>query len=168
MNKLIDLVKKLLQNEGIRYLVVGGSNTAITWLLALLLTLLFTSLGWAETTVYWSVSVIQFVVGIIYSFILNRKYTFKADDIPLSRTLPRFLLNVIVCYLIANVAMKTWLDYMFGSVWQVSWPAQYITLIKLLAANVLYIVLNYIGQKFFAFKKPTEAAAEPKQPADEK
>ena len=153
----------MLKNEGIRYLIVGGSNTLITWILALLLTLLFTGFGWAETTVYWSVSAISFIVGIIYSFILNRKYTFKADDIPLSRTLPRFLLNVIICYLIANVAMKTWLDYMFSSVWQVSWPAQYITLIKLLAANMLYIVLNYIGQKFFAFKKPADSGTESQQ-----
>lgn len=151
-------IKKLLASEGVKYILVGGSNTLISWVLTYILTSWFTSWGWEEGVVYWAVSAIGFVIGITYSFLLNRKYTFKADEIPLKRTVPRFLLNVCICYLLSYFLVKEYLDYKFATDWIVSWRAEYVTLFKLLCANVLYVVLNYIGQKFFVFKKPAPAA----------
>ncbi|MDO4566045.1 MAG: GtrA family protein [Oscillospiraceae bacterium] len=147
------LITKLLRNEGFLYLLVGGSNTLISWTLTFILATVF-HLG------YWPTSVITFSIGVAYSYLLNRKYTFRAGDLPHSKTLPRFLLNVGVCYLIAMVSVKALLDYMFANVWSVSWPEEYVTLFKLLSANIVYIVLNYIGQKFFAFSKKGEAPPE--------
>ncbi len=151
-------LKKLLDNEGVKYILVGGTNTLISWVLTYLFTSWLTSWGWAEGTVYWTVSALCFVIGITYSFLLNRKYTFKADEIPLKRTVPRFLLNVCLCYLLSYFLMKSYLDYKFANDWIVSWKPEYVTLFKLLAANVLYVVLNYIGQKFYVFKKPAKTA----------
>lgn len=161
------LIKKLLAIEGVKYILVGGSNTLISWVLTYIFTKLLTSAGWAENTVYWVVSAVCFAIGIVYSFLLNRKYTFKADEIPLKRTAPRFLLNVGVCYALSYFLMKQYLDYKFATDWIVSWKPEYVTLFKLLAANVLYVALNYIGQKFFVFKKPAAVAdSELKTPND--
>ena len=147
-------IKRLLGSEGVKYILVGGSNTLISWVLTWLFTLILTSLAVDQDVIYWVVSLVCFAIGVTYSYLLNRKYTFKAADMPVSRTLPRFLLNVGVCYLLSYYLAKRYLDYKFAADWAVSWPEQYVTLVKLLAANVLYVVLNYVGQKFFAFKKP--------------
>ncbi|MEG0751768.1 MAG: GtrA family protein [Oscillospiraceae bacterium] len=149
IDKLRVLIVKLFHNEGFLYLLVGGTNTLASWVLTYLLTQFL-------HTGYWLTSAITFAIGGTYSYLLNRKYTFNASELPHSRTLPRFTINLLICYFISYISAKQLLDYMFANVWQVSWSDDVVTLIKLLSANVLYIVINYLGQKFFAFKKKSD------------
>ena len=96
---------------------------------------------------YWLSSAANYVVGSILSFILNKHFTFQNGE-SLRRTIPRFILNVAVCYVVAYGVAKPlvrWL--MSGFSLKVQDNA------AMLAGMVFYTGLNYFGQRFFAFKE---------------
>ena len=145
MRKCIALIKQLLQNETVRYLLVGGSNTVLGWVLSFVFTHLL-HMG------FWLSSAVSMVIGSAYSYLLNRAYTFRAGDIPHKTALPRFVLNIAVCYFLSYIPAKAVLDILFDKL-ALPLSADTVTFLKLLGANVCFIVLNYVGQKFFAFRK---------------
>ena len=49
---------------------------------------------------YWISSASNYVFGSILSYVLNRLFTFKNEETTI-RTLPRFVLNISLCYLLA-------------------------------------------------------------------
>lgn len=132
-----------LKKELILYLLVGGSNTLLGWLLAWLLPLLF-------HTGYWLTSMIGLVIGGFYSYVLNKRFTFQSAQQSHRKTLPRFILNIGICYLLAYGMVKPLMNAMTSLAALFSKDTW--TTISLLCANGVYIVLNYIGQKFFAFR----------------
>ena len=135
-------MKKLLQSEVFRYVLVGGSNTAICWVLSFLLP--YAGLG------YWTISAVTMVFGAVYTYLLNRRYTFRRGDIAHKKAMPKFILNISICYVLSYVLLKPFLnriappDFLSTEIW---------TGVTLIIANVVYIILNYVGQKFFAFRK---------------
>ena len=137
--------KEFFTKETLLYLIIGLTNTAI---------------GWIETYVYnnffhwgyWTTSVVVFVVGLIFTFVLNRKYTFQSEE-PLRTLLPKYLLEVGVCFALAYGLGKVILDWFFSSVWKIQVSPDMLDTIKGILANCAYIALNYLGQKFFVFKK---------------
>lgn len=152
----MNAIKKLLASEGVLYLLVGGSNTVIGWILSWALPRLF-------HTGYWLTSAICMAVGGAYSYLLNKKFTFRAGEMPHKKTLPRFALNMAVCYFIAYGCAKPLLDLAIDGL-APGLSADLITTLKLLGANIVYIVVNYIGQKFFAFRKKRAGAAQEQSP----
>ena len=145
MRKLFALIKKLLKNETVRYLLVGGSNTVLGWVLGFLFTHLL-HMG------FWASSAVSMVIGSAYSYLLNRAFTFRAGDIPHKKALPRFVLNIAVCYFLSYVPAKAVFDILFAKM-NLPFAEDTVTFLKLLGANICFIVLNYLGQKFFAFRK---------------
>lgn len=141
----MEKIKKLLGSEAVLYLLVGGSNTVLGWVLSWALPQIFHS-G------YWLTSAICMVIGGTYSYLLNKKFTFRAGEMSHKKTLPRFVLNMAVCYFIAYGCAKPLLDALLDSL-RLGLSDDLTTTVKLLAANIVYIVVNYIGQKFFAFRK---------------
>ena len=142
-------VKGFFTKETLIYLIVGLTNTAI---------------GWIETYVYnnffhwgyWVTSVVVFIIGLIFTFVLNRKYTFQSDA-PLKELLPKYLLEVLICFVTAYGLGKVILDWFFSSVWKLNISADMLDTVKGILANCAYIALNYLGQKFFVFRKKTES-----------
>lgn len=142
-------VKGFFTKETLIYLIVGLTNTAI---------------GWIETYVYnnffhwgyWVTSVVVFIIGLIFTFVLNRKYTFQSDA-PLKELLPKYLLEVLICFVTAYGLGKVILDWFFSSVWKLNISADMLDTVKGILANCAYIALNYLGQKFFVFRKKTDA-----------
>ncbi|MEG1557813.1 MAG: GtrA family protein [Oscillospiraceae bacterium] len=145
------VVEKVLANEGLMYLIVGGTNTVLSWALTFILGTVF-HFG------YWVISIVPFVLGVVYSYVLNRRFTFKAADVPLSETLPKFIVNVLFCYALAYVAAKPAIGYVLAAA-NLDISADMLNVIKVICSNILYIALNYLGQKFFAFKKPAASRA---------
>lgn len=153
----MEKIKKLLGSEAVLYLLVGGSNTVLGWVLSWALPRLF-------HTGYWLTSAICMVIGGTYSYLLNKKFTFRAGEMSHKKTLPRFVLNMAVCYFIAYGCAKPLLDALLDSL-RLGLSDDLTTTVKLLAANIVYIVVNYIGQKFFAFRKK-KAEDSPAQPGE--
>ena len=132
-------MKKWIDASVWRFLLVGVGNT----LLSLVLMFLLEGLG------YWPSTAIAYVAGAVMSFFLNRSFTFHSDE----RFWPsavKFAVNVAVCYLIAYSLAQPIAAWVLGGtgippIWQER--------LAKLGGMALYTVLNYFGQRFFAFRR---------------
>lgn len=96
---------------------------------------------------YWISSAANYFFGSILSFFLNKTFTFQNKD-SLKNTVPRFVLNILVCYLLAyGIAKPVTLHVLQG----VSVTIQ--ENVAMFVGMCLFTVLNYIGQRYFAFKE---------------
>ena len=130
---------KLLDASVPKFLLVGVGNT----LLSMVLMFLLEGLG------YWPSTAIAYVAGAVMSFFLNRQFTFHSEE-TMGRSAVKFALNVAVCYVLAYGIAQPLMSILprpefLAPVW---WER----LTKLVGMG-LYTVLNYFGQRFFAFRK---------------
>lgn len=130
---------KLWKNSFVRFLLVGVSNT----LLSLILMFLLEDLG------YWPSTAIAYVAGAILSFFLNRYFTFRSEE-RFWRSAGKFIVNVALCYVIAYAVAQPLVGWLLSEtaispVWQER--------IAKVAGMCLYTLINYFGQRFFAFRK---------------
>ena len=95
---------------------------------------------------YWVSSASNYVVGSIVSYVLNRRFTFK-DSSSASSSAPRFIINISCCYLLAYGAAKPLVTSALASA-----PLSVQENGAMLVGMCLFVLLNYIGQRFFVFK----------------
>lgn len=133
---------KLWKNSFVRFLLVGVSNT----LLSLLLMFLLEDLG------YWPSTAIAYVAGAILSFFLNRYFTFRSEE-RFWRSAGKFIVNVALCYVIAYTVAQPLIGWLLsGTAISAVWQER----IAKVAGMCLYTLINYFGQRFFAFRKGKE------------
>lgn len=130
---------KLWNSSFVRFMLVGVGNT----LLSMLLMYLLEGLG------YWPSTAIAYAAGAALSFLLNRSFTFHSEE-ELWRSLGKFIVNVAVCYAVAYalaqpLAGALLRDTALSDLWQER--------LAKLAGMGLYTLLNYCGQRFFAFRR---------------
>jgi len=138
--------KKLLDASLWRFLLVGVGNT----LLSMVLMFLLEGLG------YWPSTAIAYLAGAVMSFFLNRSFTFKSKAEFWPSAL-KFAVNVAVCYVVAYAAAQPAAAWILGRtglspLWQER--------LAKLGGMGLYTVLNYFGQRFFAFREGKKAEDE--------
>ncbi len=95
---------------------------------------------------YWVSSAANYVFGSILSYVLNRIFTFKSNE-KLTRTVPRFIINISICYLVAYGVAKRVVAYCLSD-----FSATVQDNLSMLAGMGLFVLLNYIGQRYFVFK----------------
>lgn len=134
------MLKKIFDGKLIKFLIVGVLNTLVG---AGIMFALYNVAGCD----YWLSSAANYVVGSILSFILNKRFTFQNDE-SLKRTIPRFIINVAVCYVVAYGIAKPLVRYLMGG-----FSLKVQDNAAMLAGMVFYTGLNYFGQRFFAFKE---------------
>ena len=149
---------KLLHNSFLRFLVVGVGNT----LLSMAVELGLYNLGGANPVLS---SAVGYVVGAVMSFFLNRRFTFHSQE-ELGRSAVKFAVNVAVLWTLTHPLLQPWLAGKLQAVFVEKWANN----VALVICMGLYTVLNYFGQRFFAFRrtgkqtpkedKPTEKGAE--------
>ena len=99
---------------------------------------------------YWVSSASNYIFGSILSYFLNRMFTFKSNE-NAKATLPRFVISISLCYLIAYGLAKpavAWVLKDFSVVIQENGA--------MLVGMGLFVILNYISQRFFVFKGKKE------------
>ncbi|MFI3254750.1 MAG: GtrA family protein [Eubacteriales bacterium] len=96
---------------------------------------------------YWVSSGANYFFGSILSFFLNKHFTFRSEEKGLKVVL-RFTLNILVCWLLAYGMAEPMMLYMLKNT-TISTKRQ--EQCALLLGMVLFVVLNYFGQRFFAF-----------------
>lgn len=96
---------------------------------------------------YWISSAANYLFGSILSFCLNKTFTFQNKD-SLKNTVPRFVVNILVCYLLAYGIAKPVTLYVLQGV-SVTIQEN----IAMFVGMCLFTALNYIGQRYFAFKE---------------
>lgn len=96
---------------------------------------------------YWVSSAANYVVGSVCSYFLNKYFTFQnKEKSPI--ILLKFVVNITVCYLIAYGGAKKLILLLlsgFSKEWQDN--------VAMVCGMGLFVLLNYFGQRFFAFKK---------------
>lgn len=96
---------------------------------------------------YWQASFANYFFGSILSFFLNKYFTFRSRKKSWQEVV-RFIINIAVCYAIAYGAAKPLVRWLLSG--------QSLSLqdnAAMLTGMVLFMVLNYAGQRFFAFQK---------------
>lgn len=122
----------------LRFLLVGLVNTLIGLGVTLLLYHGF-------RTGYWFATALGNGCGIVVSYLLNRRFTFSAKT-SLKNDWLRFLLVVLLSYLIAYRLSLYVIDFFLPSFGGTG---------AILVGMILYTVLNFIGQNYWVFKKPS-------------
>ena len=96
---------------------------------------------------YWISSAANYFLGSILSYFLNKYFTFQNKTKGLKPIL-YFGINIVLCYFLAYSSAKLFMYYFFSSK-----NAYVMENGALLLGMGLFVVLNYIGQKFFVFKE---------------
>jgi putative flippase GtrA len=131
---------KLLDGTVVRFLLVGVINTLVG---CGAMFLLYNLAHWS----YWLSSAANYVLGGVVSFFLNKYFTFRKREWSWKQA-GRFAINVAVCWLLAyGLAKPLVLAVLEGRpVWLQENGAMAVGM-------CLYTALNYLGQRFFAFRK---------------
>ena len=137
-------MKRLFDGSMLKFLLVGVGNT----LLSMVLMFALEGLG------YWPSTAIAYVAGAVMSFFLNRGFTFHSDEV-LWRAAVKFAVNVVVCYVVGYGLARI---IMGVPPTLTALPALWWERLSKLVGMGLYTVLNYFGQRFFAFRRQGEKA----------
>ena len=135
-------LQRLFDKSFLTFLVVGVINTLFGTAIMLVLYNVF---GCS----YWVSSFFDYVFGSILSYFLNKHFTFHYPGTDWG-SIVKFALNIIVCYLIAYSLALPLTRYALQSM-HLSKPI--VENVAMLVGTVLFMVINYLGQKFFAFKR---------------
>lgn len=129
---------KLFDKSIPKFLLVGLLNS----LLSAILMFLLEGLG------YWISTAIAYIAGAVLSFFLNRKFTFNSQEKAMKSAV-KFAVNILLCYVIAYSLAQPFAGFILSkteisAIWQER-------IAKILGMGI-YTVINYFGQRFFAFK----------------
>ena len=96
---------------------------------------------------YWFSSIMNYVVGSVVSYFLNKYYTFGSKKITIKEII-YFSSNIAVCFFIAYGAAKPLALYLLSDY---SKPIQENT--AMFIGMVIFTGLNYLSQRFIVFKR---------------
>ena len=126
----------------LKFVLVGIINTIFGTVIMFLLYNL-ASFG------YWGSSTVSYILGSILSFFLNKNFTFRNKESTAKAALI-FTVNIAVCYLAAYSISKPIVTRILSNT---SLSKSIVEQFSMLLGMVLFTMLNYIGQRFFAFKE---------------
>ena len=134
----------LLQNSSIiKFIIVGIINTIVGTSIMLVFYNVF-------HFNYWISSASNYVLTSILSFFLNKYYTLRNKEKGWKPAL-RFTINIALCYLIAFGIAKPFVRWLLSYL-STNLSLTWIENIAMLFGSVLFVIINYLGQRFFAFK----------------
>ena len=136
-------LKELIDIKLLKFIIVGIINTLVgAGTMFLLYNLAHCN--------YWFSSACNYIAGGICSFFLNKFFTFKNTEKSFKQII-QFILLLVICYLIAYIGAKYLIYWIFSS--------QSIKVkdnIAMLTGEILYTVINYLGQRLIVFKHEAE------------
>lgn len=130
---------KLLDASVPKFLLVGVGNT----LLSAVIMFALEGLG------YWPSTAIAYIAGAVMSFFLNRRFTFQSEA-AMGKSAVRFAVSVAVCYVLAYGVAQPLGNVVLGAM---GFTGVWLERLTKVGGMGLYTVLNYFGQRFFAFVK---------------
>ena len=134
------MIKKLLDRTFWKFILVGIINTIVGT------SVMFLCYN-AFHLNYWVSSAMNYIIGSIVSYFLNKYFTFQNKQRSWKIVI-KFIVNISVCYLIAYGVAKPLVARILSG--------QSVTIQEnraMLVGMCLFVGLNYLGQRFFAFKK---------------
>jgi len=99
---------------------------------------------------YWVSNISNVVIGSIVSYFLNKYFTFKSKEKSLKEVIV-FAVNIAVCHFLAYGLAQPLVSKVLSNL-----NEQLTTNIAMLVGAGLFVVLNYLGQRFVVFKYKQE------------
>jgi len=125
-----------------RFSLVGLLNTILSYAV---MQIAYNFCHWG----YWGSSAFAYIVGAVFSFGANKRYTFGNKDKGI-KVIIKYGLNIFICYLVAYVLAKPLVHYGIGYICKDI--SDYMSdQIAMLFGMLIYIVINFCGQKKFVF-----------------
>lgn len=134
------MLVKVFDKTFLRFVIVGIINTIFGTGVMFLFYNLFNAS-------YWISSSANYFFGSILSYYLNKKYTFQNKDKSI-KLVGKFIINICVCYLMAYGIARPLIKLILTG-----YSKNVQENMAMLIGMILFIMFNYIGQRFFAFKK---------------
>jgi len=134
------MLKKLLDRTFWKFLLVGLVNTLFG---TAVMFLCYNLLHWG----YWVSSAMNYILGSILSFFLNKHFTFRNREKG-PGVVVRFVVNIGLCYLIAYGVARPLVRMALEG-----FPGTIQDNGAMLVGMCLFVGLNYLGQRFFAFRE---------------
>lgn len=133
-------LRELLDPSLLRFLLVGCVNTLVG---SAIMFGLYNLAGWS----YWASSAANYILTSILSFFLNKYFTFRSKQWSVGEVL-RFALNIAMCYLLAYGVAQPLVRWLLNDA-----SVTVRENVAMVVGMVLFTCCNYLGQRFFAFKK---------------
>lgn len=133
------MLNKLLDKTFLKFIIVGCINTLVGTIV------MFLSYNWFGLG-YWISSALNYVVGSIVSYFLNKYYTFQNKEKSI-KIIIKFIVNITICYVISYGLAKPLISYILFSV-----PKVVQENVAMIVGMGLFVILNYLGQRFTVFK----------------
>ena len=143
--------RKLTDSSFVRFLIVGVINTLVGTAVMFGLYNLAGLHKWGQLG-YWISTVGNYTVGSVVSFFLNKHFTFRSREKG-RQVVIRFAINIAVCMTLAYGIAKP------AVVWALAgtnFSQQFQGNVSMLFGSGLFVLLNYFGQRFFAFRAPKD------------
>lgn len=137
------MVKKLFDQTFLKFIFVGILNTLLG------MAIMFGLYNLAGAS-YWVSSAANYILVSIFSFIVNKRFTFRHEGILAASGL-RFAVNIGVCYLLAYGAAKPLAAFLLGNASRAVRENA-----AMLVGMCIFTAANYIGQRWFVFGKARE------------
>lgn len=144
-------MKQIWQGTFVRFLLVGVLNTAVGFGVMFALYNLAGLHTWGELG-YWLSSAANYVVGSVVSYFLNKHFTFRSAETGW-QVIARFTLNIVVCWVLAYGLAKPAVAVVLSGM---PLTEQMQGNLTMLVGAGLFVLLNYVGQRFFAFRNTEE------------
>lgn len=129
---------KIGENTMLRFMLVGVVNTLVGMMI------MFGMYNLAGCS-YWVSSACNYILTSLLSFFLNKLFTFRNKEKSTGQVV-RFAVNIAVCYLLAYGVAKPLCIWLLGGASQAVRDN-----VSMIVGMCLFTVLNYVGQRFFAF-----------------
>ena len=136
------MISRLRDSTFVRCAGVGVINTLVG---TAVMFLCYNAFGLS----YWVSSAMNYIIGSIVSFFLNKIFTFQYKGFNLAIVV-RFIINIVVCYAIAYGVAQPAVKALLSDA---STKVQ--DNIAMTVGTVLFVLLNYLGQRYFAFVQPS-------------
>lgn len=131
---------KIIDKTTYKFILVGIANTLIG-----------TSVMFIAYNVfrinYWLSTALNYIVGSIVSYILNKYFTFQNKEKSFFMIL-KFTVNILICYLVSYGFAKPIVIWGFDFLNQREREN-----LAMLIGMFFFVILNYFGQRFIVFKK---------------
>lgn len=144
VNDIKKYSKKIWAMSFIRFAITGVFNTIIGT------TVMFICYNWLNLG-YWISSAMNYIIGSIFSYFANKYFTFRSNSKSWQEII-RFVLNISLCYITAyGVAIRV-VQYFIVQIIELNMENAMVEQIAMVNGMVLFVILNYLGQKIFVFK----------------
>ena len=132
-------IKVFCDKTFIKFIITGIINTIVgTGIMFTLYNIFHCS--------YWVSSIMNYVVGSVVSFFLNKYWTFKSKHFSFKEVI-FFTINIAVCFFIAYGVAKPIVLYLLSG-YSITIQEN----VAMFFGMVIFTVLNYLSQRFIVFR----------------